>query len=331
MSDMDLNDFSLFVGGHEPSISDCSHFSDTIDSFFDECIIPNIHRWSFCIYAERKGTGIFRDQQIRKELLKMLLVISSTEFESKKDLIKEKSILIFDDSIKDGETITNILANVLSNSPANVTVAVIIASQEVLSGLRKNNPSIKFHAAIEASENDIIEKHNRIVGLYLENICLPIQEDHPVLIIRYSNGNRDDIFKAFKKYGDLVNDGCECLEYVNRAKYTLYLNNEYIKKILDPIKKMGLIDTQFKFEEIIMIRIYLLEGEICRLILQPIILRDFPQDGAGYFENTWKVVEMSILHSFLVKQILLNKLFYEKLIITNAAVCLNKNDWWNYL
>jgi hypothetical protein len=261
----------------------------------------------------------------------MLHVISSTELQSKKKLIKGNSVLIFDDSIKDGETITDILADVLSNSPASVTVAVIIGSQEVLANLRKDNPGIEFYAAIEVPQVDVVEKHNRNVGLYLEDICFPIQEDHPVLIISHKNGNREDILKAFEKYGDLENDGCEFLEYINRAKYTLYLNNEYVGKILDPIRKMGLIDMEFKYEEIIMIRVYILRGELCRLILQPIILRDFPHKEADSFRNIWHAVEISILNNFLVKQILLNKLFYEKLNIINATVCMNKNDWWNYL
>jgi len=331
MTDMDLEEFAAFVGGNEPNVTDYSRSLGLIDSFFDDFVIPNVSKWDFCIYAERKGTGIFRDQQIRKEVLKMLHVISSTELESKKKLIEGKSILIFDDSIKDGETISNILADILPFSPERITVAVIIGSQDVLNDLREDYPEIEFHTAIEVPHEDVVEKHNRNVGLYLEDICLPIQEDHPVLIISHSNGNREYLFNAFKKYGDTINDGCEFLEYINRAKYTLYLNTEYTKKVLHPIEKMGLIDSHFKFEQIIIIRIYLLKCENFKLILQPIVLRDFPQTEFDSFKNTWRAVEMSILNNFLIKQILLNKALYEKLNIINAAVCWKKNDWWNYL
>jgi hypothetical protein len=299
MTDMDISEFKMYVDGNEPTISDYSKSLEVIDKFFDEFIIPNIYKWNFCIYAERKGTGIFRDQQIRKENLKMLHVISSTELAEKKEFINNKSILIFDDSIKDGDTITEILDEIQFLSPEKITVAVIVGSKEVLERLRRSYPKITFVASIEVPHKDVIENHNRNIGLYLEDICLPIQEDHPVLIIRFSDGNMDDVFGRFRQYGEIIDDGCDFLSYIDRAKRTLILNKESLENILGPMREKGFVDKSPKFEEIIIIRLYLLKGKIGRLILQPIILRDFPQEKFNV-KQIWDRVEMHVVHGFLI-------------------------------
>ena len=329
--DMDIKEFSVFVEENEPTVDDYSRSMKLVDDFFKDFILPNMYKWNFCIYAERKGTSLFRDQQIRKEDLKMLHVISSSQIEEKEEFLKNKSIIIFDDSIKDGDTIKALIESVLLLSPASVTVAVIIGSKEVLEELRKSFPEITFYAAMEVPHEEVVENHSRLIGLYLEDICLPIQEDHPVLIISFVDGKIEEVFDLFSEYGEIVNDGCSFLKYIDRAKRTLLLNRNAIKSVLDPIRDMGLIDTDFEFEEIIMIRLYLLNGKIGRLILQPIILRDFPQKGTNSFRKTWNIVEMSILHNFLIKQLLSNASLTKKLNIINVSVCWNKNDWWNYL
>lgn len=330
-TDMDTKEFTVFVEENEPTVDDYSKSVRLIDDFFKNIILPNMHKWNFCIYTERKGAGIFRDQQIRKEDLKMLPVISDSQIEEKREFIKGKSVIIFDDSIKDGDTIKEILQSVLHLSPAGVTVAVIISSKEVLDELRKSFLGVTFYAAMEVPHEEVVENHSRSIGLYLEDICLPIQEDHPVLIISFSDGKIEEIFDLFAQYGTMINDGCSFLGYIDRAKRSLLLNRDAIKSILGPIREMGLIDTDFKFEEIIIIRLYLLKGKIGKLILQPIILRDFPQNGMVSFRKTWNLVEMSILHNFLIKQLLSNTSFSEKLDIINVTFCWNKDDWWNYL
>jgi len=129
--------FKKYIENNWPRIEE--DFEDSINfvnKFFDDNIISNIYNWNECVNIERKGAAIFKEQQNRNKILSSLHSLSSKEILINKELIEKRSILIFDDSIKNGKTIRDILNSIFKYKPTNITVATLIARNDALEKLR---------------------------------------------------------------------------------------------------------------------------------------------------------------------------------------------------
>jgi hypothetical protein len=290
-----------------------------INEFFDKIIIPNILKWNSCIKIERKGSSIYNEQRIRNKVLSSLHVITDKEIISNKNIIKNRSMLIFDDSIKNGNKINEILTSVLDCEPNQITVATLIARIDTLNKLKEDYPGIRFYSALEVEGSDFGTIYTKKIFPYLQYICSPLQSDHPRLIIEFlSNPDEDIIMQFFSHYGEITYDNSIIWleDYTNQIKRGLILDKTVIHqfKILNIIEKLGIINED---DLIIKVRIYLRKNNGGTLILQPMILEGFNDNGGLLTEERIKKLDYHLKKMFLF-EFLIEKFLLDYLINTNV-------------
>jgi hypothetical protein len=290
-----------------------------INEFFDKIIISNILDWNTCIKIERKGSSIYNEQRIRNKALNSLHVLTDKEVDNNKEVIKNRSILIFDDSIRNGNKIYEIITSILRCEPNKITVATLISRDDTLSKLKEDFPEIMFHSALEVKDNDFGAMYTKKIFPYLQCICSPLQSDHPRLIIEFlSNPDENIIMQFFSHYGEITLDNSNLLleDYTNQIKRGLILDKTVIHqfKILNIIEKLGIID---KDNMIIKVRIYLRKNNGGTLILQPMILEGFNDNGGLLTEERIKKLDYHIKKMFLL-EFLIEKFLLGYLINTNV-------------
>jgi hypothetical protein len=282
--------------------------------------------------VDRKGSIIYKDQQLRKYVIKGLRVTSDSSICLISENIRNQSILIFDDSIKSGGNIRRVLDSVLPLNPIQITVAAILCSEESFQKLNEEYPNVTFHIARIIKRADFVELHRKLINPYLEYVCLPIQRDHPILAIRFAKADATSLFDFFNVYGEVMSDGIETLDYVDRCKKTLRLNNNSIEEVSNIIKQMGFIDNDTDLSESLIIRMYWIEGTIePTLLLQPMILQNIVHNDSISVEKMDYIIKAHILIKFLLNKIVLDSVDYETFDIIGFSFFLNKNDWWAHL
>lgn len=217
-----------------------NHYDESVEkinSFFDYRIIPRIREWDICLTVDEKGTKIFNEQRERIISLCSIPVLSvrtSKPKKMQKDLIlqetvnkyakhlQSKSVIIFDDSIKSSNTISNVLNSIQQINVRSVTVAVLFCNKDVLGELKDKYNKIEFILPTGCNG----ETYGRDVTPYLEYICKP-KNDIPYIKINFSDiPDENTIKNFFKNYGYLVPDKCPELSYYNdRNKWNLKLND----------------------------------------------------------------------------------------------------------
>lgn len=295
---------------------DFSDSIDFIDNFFDINVIKNIMDWNECIVVERKGSAIYKEQQNRSKLLSSLHIITDREITQNEEIIENRSILVFDDSIKEGKTIRRILDLVSRYKPKDVAVATLIAREDALSALRTDYPKIKFCSASEVSKADFGTIYTKRIFPYLGYICSPLQNDHPRLIIKFLKvPDEDTIMRFFKLYGEVSYD--KDWNFSNRLKSSFVLDRTFAQqfKILNFIEKLGVLE---KNDLIIKVKMYLKKDNgRSTLTLQPMILEGF---NANNFikSSSIKLLDYHIKKMFLL-EFLVEKFLLDYLINTEAG------------
>jgi hypothetical protein len=250
--------------------------------------------------------------------------LSEKDIIDNKEIIENRSLLIFDDSIRDGKTIRRILSLVSKYRPKSINIATLIAREDSLSALRKDFPKIEFCPALEVSGDDFGATYTKKIFPYLGYICAPLQNDHPRLIIKFLKvPDKNTIIRFFNLYGEVsYDDDWEILEQPNRMKLSFILDKTFAPqfKILNVIEKFGGLDRS---DLIIKVKIYLRKDNGSTLTLQPMILEGF---NANNFvtESTIGILDYHIkkmfLLEFLVEKFLLGYLINTEAEFSNFSV-----------
>lgn len=330
---MDLEQFKQFIIKNQPELKDFDKSKQLINSFFDGYLIPGIisRKWNMCISIDRKGSIIFKDQQLRKYVIKGLRVTSDGGISSFSGSLTNQSILIFDDSLKDGDNIRRVLNSILPMAPEKITVAAILCSDEALKKLGEEYPNVDFYMEKIIKRIDFVEIQSKMIQPYLDYVCLPIQKDHPILAIRFSTVDSTIIFDFFSIYGEIINDGNDDIVYIDQCKKTLKPNKDSLAEVSSIIKQLDFIDDEKNFNKSIIIRMYWIEGMIePTLLLQP-ILGDIPYNDSIPVESMEDIIKAHIILKFLMNRIVLDRFHHNGINITGLSIFLNKNDWWAHL
>lgn len=283
-----------------------------VNNFFDGKIISNILAWNECIVVDRKGAAIYKEQQNRLKTLGSLHTMNEKDLEKNREIIENRSLFIFDDSIKRGNTIQGILNLVSNYGPESITVGTLIAREDSLAKLKRDFPKINFLCALEVSEEDFGASYTKKLFPYLGYICAPLQNDHPRLVIKFLEApDEGTIVRFFKLYGEISTDrDWEVMEEPDRIKLSFILNRTFAPqiKILNAIEKFGALQKE---DLIIKVKIYLKKDDGGTLTLQPMILEGF---NANDFVNEATIkrldylIKKMFLLEFLVEKFLLNYL-----------------------
>jgi hypothetical protein len=297
-----------------------------INNFFDAQIIPHMSKWDICIKIERKGALIFDEQQTRRNMLACLTDFKDGRLDGIKELLENKSLLIFDDSINDGYNIRRVLNLVLEAKPTSVTVSTLICREDTLIDLQNDYSTVQFEYALVESEDNFSCTYGKKIYPYLEYICKPIQNDHPILIIYFSEcPDENIIFNFFQQYGTLESEKWPYLDnYNDRFKYHVVLNKSYINqlKICDELSETGCLSMD---ELCAKIRIYLRKDGNGILILQSMILEGFTDcEDRTQNDVQLKLIDFEakkcVLIEFLIKDFLLEYLMKTDIKISNFKV-----------
>lgn len=307
--DEDLENFIKLSEEYSPGLADYSESINLINRLFDDYLIPNIRNrsWNMGIKIARRGAQLYTDQQFSKRELNLLHVISDRLMQDCVEIIKGKSILIFDDSIKEGSNVRRVLDEIMPLA-SDITVAVLLSRSDTLENLKSEYPHVKFHCEIITSENNFGKEYLKKIQPYLDSICLPLQNNHPLLSISFDNSfTEQTVIDIFNKYGFIKDDDCKKFEYIDGDKTLFEFSKEMFDElqIFENMKKLGIMHKDTELTDAIIIRLYIRKGLVRRLIMQPIILEGFVT-GDDSIELIDKFVKSQIIYQFLISKILAN-------------------------
>lgn len=311
------NDWDKAKGGvGELTPEYCLESIREINNFFDERIIPYIinSKWDLCINAVRNGESVFSEQMRRNKLIGKKEIINDHEIDKFGNKIKSSRILLFDDSIKKGFTIEEILDKIMFYNPTCISIATILCPIEVSDYLKKRYPLVKeiivanaIYYSPEDRFSEINYKHYlQKIESYSMYTCLPMQDGntHPYALIKVKPGCGGNLVESLKQYGmRSVSDISERYSFIGRGKISLCLQDG----ILNAVAKKADFDISYLGN--IFIRIFWRE-DIQMVILQPIIRNYEYLDN--YEENEIKMADLKM------KCELLN--FFKKILSANDEI-----------
>lgn len=317
----DLERFEALQEEYSPKQEDYLASINIIDEFFSNYLIKGIlnRSWNIGIRIARKGSQLYLDQQLSKKELNLLHVFSDEVLETNLDIIEGKSVLIFDDSIKDGNHVDEVLKKILP-STSDVSVAVLLSREDTLMKLKSKFPEVKFYSQMTASKETFSKLYLKRIQPYLDSICIPLQHEHPLLSIDFdSSFNEQTIMGIFEKYGSIKADECKKFEYIDGDKRLFEFKKEIFNDlaIIRNSKEFGILEKDLILEDAVKIRIYIRKGLVRRLIIQPIILEGYilpGQNNDQLITAIDKFVKNKIIYQFLIS------LFLPNLIDANMGI-----------
>jgi len=320
MSD-DLKKLEALMEEYSPKQDDYLASIEIINDFFNKYLIQGIldRSWNIGIRIARKGSQLYLDQQLSKRELSLLRVFSDEVLEDYLNIIKGKSILIFDDSIKEGGHIEKVLKKILPLT-SDITVAVLLSREDTKEKLELEFPTVKFYSQMTASKDTFSKLYLKRIQPYLDSICIPLQHEHPLLSIDFDDTfDEQTIVKIFEKYGHINVDECKKFEYIDGDKKLFEFKKEVFNDlpIIRNLKGFGILEKDFVLEDAVITRIYIRRGLIRRLIIQPIILEGYvlPREESKPLITTIdKFVKNKIIYQFLIG------LFLPNLIDANMGI-----------
>ncbi len=323
-------EFMKFIEVNWPRTDDDYKNSiDFINNYFNKEIIINTLNWNECIIVERKGAAIFKEQQSKNKILSSLHTISDLDIDRNREIIDNRSILIFDDSIKNGITMRKILNKVLKFKPRSITVGTLISREDSLQELKIDFPKIHFLPTIELTKSDNFgATYAKKIFPYLGGyICSPLQNDHPQLVIKFSRPpTQEVIMRFFKPYGEIYTDNWGINGSKNRVKMGFLLDSSIATQfnIINVLEKIGALD---KNELLIKVKLYLKREHEGVLVLQPMLLEGFNANNLIshiIVENLDYQVKRRFLFDFLVQKFLLEYLINTDFEVSSFSVSMPK-------
>jgi len=309
MSNDSIKRFEGLIATYSPDFNDYSESLRLINEFFDRYFIPNIydHSWNIGIKIARNGSQLFSDQQFSKKTLNLLYTMDDNAIDDNIDLFKGGRVVVFDNSIKEGRNIRRVLNKIISHA-SQIDVAVLLSRVDTLENLRLEYPMVEFYSGMNVSKDNFSKEYLKKIQPYLDSICSPIQKDHPLLLINFDRSfNKQTIIDIFSKYGYMKDDESKKFEYINGDKKLFEFNEDSLREIpiFDSLNVLDLIDKDTILGDVIILRIYIREGLIKQLIIQPIML-----EGIILGSITQKIsiveryIKQQIIYQFLLTKIL---------------------------
>jgi hypothetical protein len=271
-----------------------------VDKFFEDIIITNLNNWSSIIKIDRKGSIIFNEQAQQREALRIKYNIRHTQIDQNGSILKNGSTLIFDDSIEDGDTITPILKKLVDLNLKKITVSILLARKDSLEKLKEDFPEVVFISAMTVNKDCFTSTREKTIWPYLDYVCLPIQDDHPLIVVDFLNDLQlTELNEFFSAYGKFSIDGSleKYIDLHDRFKGSIELNMESLKNVLTILNESQDVD-EIRFK----LRIYFRHDEmknINKLILQPIGLEIPEIVDRVQLEN--EIVEEFLINNFIFR------------------------------
>ncbi len=247
-----------------------------INNFFDVKVLPDLKdsKWDLCVNVIRNGESIFNEQMRRNMRLDKIELINDHDINKFQNKIKSKKILLFDDSIKKGETIDRILRRIIPYKPTCISIATILCPENLLSQLKPKFPQVNEIISAYEVEYDgnrfseIKYKHYlKIIEAYSKYTCLPNQDGqtHPYILIKIKQNKGREILKDLDQYADrIISNISSNFSFIGRDNVSICLK----KSILENIKSEFGCDIDCLGETFV--RIFLRE-DAQKIIIQPII------------------------------------------------------------
>lgn len=309
----DTKEIKKLLDTYSPTNDDYLESIKIINDFFDTYLIPKIidRSWNMGIRIERKGSQLYLDQKLSKKDLALLRVFSDSDLNKNENIVTGKSIIIFDDSIKTGEHVRRVLDRIATLA-SEISVAVLLSRKDTLIDLKLKYPKVIFYSEMIASKEKFSECYLKRIQPYLDSICLPLQREHPLLSIDFNNSfNEKVVIDIFKKYGNISNDECKKFSYIDGDKKMFEFKEDTFNDlpIIQNLRELGFLEKDFILEDSVIIRIYIRQGLVRRLIIQPIILEGVitqRKQDRGAFDSIDRFIKNKIIYQFLISKVLPN-------------------------
>jgi len=279
-----------------------------VDDFFKH-ILDNLRKWDIAAIVPRKGYVIYLDQIMQKQLLNSLPQISTEEIAQNEELIRDKSILLFDDAINRGDTLRGVLESLKKYAPNKITIAVLIGREDSINLLRLNFPNVEILCALIKNKEDFTKAYWRLISPYLDYACLPVNRDALFELEFDADAcpSKEDIVGFFSRYGTILISK----EFPDRFKGAFYFKDDHSLNDLglySLAKSIGSFDK--RSQSVISIRIYLRinkDSKGCILLLQPIMLEfviDSENVDRALLERVEAYTKKSIIIDFFMRELI---------------------------
>lgn len=225
-----------------------------IENEFEEFIKLNMStllEYDVVIKVKRKGKAIFDDMVNKLPELEKLVPLSDSEIIYNSSKIKDRNIIIFDDSIHHSRSAHDIINLVKKCGCKTIIFVCVIAQKESLKLLKKDYPdenSIVFLQYKTASEEDYRRFYADYMFGYLDRVNSSLERDHVRIKLKIDRLiNKEEFIKLFEDKRNRVYEVKRIVGKENEYKISvecrwLYdsIKDNYIDKI-----KMDMVKVRF--------------------------------------------------------------------------------------
>lgn len=169
-----------------------------IDDFFLVKTIPLIGSIDTIICMERKGSWILKDFFLdNPKYSSKFNIISNYEIFK---LVETSSVLIFDDSLKTGNTILRVINEIKKYRPKYIGILCLLINKEAVQNLNDKHPNISIFSCLPTFDTYAEQSKEFLVWETVNNLGLKIRDnpDFPIVEINTPYPNMNEIKNILK-------------------------------------------------------------------------------------------------------------------------------------
>ncbi len=192
-------------------------FRDFISNHLQELL-----EYDLVIKMKRKGKAIFDDLLEHFPLLQKLVPFTDPAVIFNMENIKNRKLLIFDDSIHHSNSARYILDLIKKTSYEKICFLTVIAQEESLETLKRDYPDVIFLQYKIKNEEEYKKFYSEYMIGYLDHVNRSLENDHTLIKLKIDTLiNKEDFMELFNDDKNYVYEVERIVEKVNEYKVSI--------------------------------------------------------------------------------------------------------------
>jgi hypoxanthine phosphoribosyltransferase len=172
------SEFEEYHLKHNPQVQldDVLDFRNELMDFMQIEVVDNIDKWDVILTKNRKGTIIFYDLVKKERVPSEILPITDYEIYKESNDLTEKRILLFDDSIKSGDTLTKLVKKLEAMRPKSISIVSLLVTENIDNFESKCGINVIYWKKSEKTKEFTLDYLNQFRH-YIDYLCMPQTKD----------------------------------------------------------------------------------------------------------------------------------------------------------
>lgn len=225
-------------------------FENDFKTFIDDNL-QELLKYEIVIKIKRKGKAIFDDLVEDCPQLRKLIPFSDPAIIYNVSKIKDRPIIIFDDSIHHGVSASKILDLLKKIGSGKILYLSVVAQKDSLNDLKSKyteRDNIKFLHYKEYNEEDYSNFYSKYMFGYLDHVNRSLENDHTIVKLKINKLiEKEDLLELFNNQKDFKYEIERIVEKDNEYKISVECPRIYEKIKVENVKKLKMDMVKVRF------------------------------------------------------------------------------------